>query len=285
VRQGFTVEEIVKEGDRVVGVQGHGKDGESITERAAVVIGADGLHSTVARTVQPEQYRERPPIQCGYYSYFSNLPNGGRFEVYIRPGRGFAAIPTNDGLTMVVVGWPHREFEANKKDIEANFLKTIDLVPAFSERLRRGQREDRIYGTTVPNYFRKPYGPGWALIGDAGYNKDPITAQGISDAFRDAERLVEALRRSFNSGQPFDSAMAEYQAARDEHVSPMYEFTCELARLEPPPPRTQELLRAVEGNRAAMDDFCRMNAGTISPAVFFSPENIGPIMAAAQTRE
>ena len=138
-------------------------------------------------------------------------------------------------------------------------------------------------GAAVPNYFRKPYGPGWALVGDAGYNKDPITAQGITDAFRDAEACVTALDDAFTGARSFDEAMAGYQRARDEHVLAMYEFTCELAMLEPPPPQMQQLFGAIHGNQKAMDGFAQMNAGTISPTEFLSPENIGAIMSAAQT--
>ena len=137
-------------------------------------------------------------------------------------------------------------------------------------------------GAAVPNFFRKPYGPGWALVGDAGYNKDPITAQGINDAFRDAERCAIALDQTFTGARSFDEAMGEYQRARDEHVLPMYEFTCQLATLEPPPPEMQQLFGAIHGNQKAMDGFAQMNAGTISPAEFLSPENIGAIMAAAR---
>ena len=76
--------------------------------------------------------------------------------------------------------------------------------------------------------------------------------------------------------------MGEYQRARDERVLPMYELTCQLATLEPPPPEMQQLLGAIHGNQEAMDGFVRTNAGTISPAKFFSPENVGAIMASAQ---
>jgi 2-polyprenyl-6-methoxyphenol hydroxylase-like FAD-dependent oxidoreductase len=131
----------------------------------------------------------------------------------------------------------------------------------------------------VPNFFRVPYGPGWALVGDAGYNKDPITAQGINDAFRDAERCAAALDASFRGAQSFDEAMAEHQRERDAHVLAMYEFTCQLATLQPPPPEMQRLFGAMVGNQRAMDGFARMNAGTISPAEFLTPENVGAIMS------
>jgi 2-polyprenyl-6-methoxyphenol hydroxylase-like FAD-dependent oxidoreductase len=133
----------------------------------------------------------------------------------------------------------------------------------------------------VPNYFRKPYGPGWALVGDAGYNRDFITGQGIMDAFHDAELCAVALDRTFTGTRPFDAAMREYQRTRDARVKAMYEFTCQLATLEPPPPEMQQLFAAVHGDRKAMDAFARMNAGTISPAEFFAPENVNAITAAA----
>ncbi len=125
------------------------------------------------------------------------------FEITIRPDRGWAALPTNDGLTLVVVGWPYAENLANRADVEGNFLKTLELSPAFAERVRAATRVDRFHGSPVPNFFRKPYGPGWALVGDAGYTKDPITAQGITNAFRDAELCAAALARQLRRGPDF----------------------------------------------------------------------------------
>ena len=205
----------------------------------------------------------------------------GRFENYIRPDRGFAAWPTNDDLTLVIAGWPIAEFEANKKDIEGNYFKTLDLAPAFAERIRAGRQEARFVGTAVANYFRKPYGPGWALVGDAGYNKDFITAHGIHDAFRDAELCATALDEAFSGARSFDDAMADYQNIRDRQVLPMYEFTAELAALAPPPPEMQQLLSAVSRNQEAMDGFARVAAGVTSPAEFFADENAERILAAA----
>jgi 2-polyprenyl-6-methoxyphenol hydroxylase-like FAD-dependent oxidoreductase len=278
VREGFSVESMVYEHDQVVGVRGHGKGATTVTERARVVIGADGRHSLVAQAVNPSQYHEMPPLLAAYYAYWSGLPMQGRFETYIRPNRGMAAFPTNDDLTVVIAGWPYAEFEANKKDIEGNLFKTYDLAPAFAERLRAAVRETRFVGTAVPNFFRKPYGPGWALVGDAGYNKDFITAQGIHDAFRDAELCVTALDEAFGGTRSFDAAMADYQARRDAQALPMYEFTTELATLEPPPPELQQLLAAIAGNQDAMDGFAQVNGGVTSPAEFFSPANVARIM-------
>jgi len=276
IREGFAVEEVLIEDGRVVGIRGRSKGAATVTERARVVVGADGRYSLVAEAVRPEQYNEKPPLLAAYYTYWSGLPMDGRFETYIRSHRGFAAAPTHDGWTLTVGGWPHAEFDANKKDVEGHFLKMFDLAPEFAARVRGAKREAPFSGAAVSNFFRKPYGPGWALVGDAGYNKDPITAQGITDAFRDAERCATALDRVFTGAGSFDEAMGEYQRERDEHVLPMYEFTCELATLEPPPPQMQQLLGAIQGNQKAMDSFAQMNAGTISPAEF------GAIVAAAQ---
>jgi flavin-dependent dehydrogenase len=281
VREDFTVEEIVFDNGRVSGIRGHGKGGQIVTEQARVVVGADGRHSILARTVGAERYNEKPQLLAAYYTYWSGLPMNGRFEAYIRPYRSFAVWPTNDDQTLVIAGWPFAEFEANKKDIEGNYHKVLEMAPAFADRIRSAKREGRFVGTAVPNYFRKPFGPGWALVGDAGYNKDFITAFGITDAFRQAELCATALDESLSGARPFDVAMGQYQSTRDGHAMPMYEFTCQLATQDPPPPELQRLLAAVHGNQEAMDGFARVNSGVISPAEFFSEQNVGRIFGAA----
>jgi 2-polyprenyl-6-methoxyphenol hydroxylase-like FAD-dependent oxidoreductase len=120
------------------------------------------------------------------------------------------------------------------------------------------------------------------LAGDAGYNKDFITAFGMTDAFRDAELCAGALDDAFSGRRSFEEAMREYQASRDAQALPMYEFTAMLATLEPPPPELQRFLAAVPGNQQAMDEFVRVNAGVTSPAEFFSEENMRGVLAAAR---
>jgi 2-polyprenyl-6-methoxyphenol hydroxylase-like FAD-dependent oxidoreductase len=284
VREGFVVDEVVVEGERVTGIRGHGKGGQLLTERARVVIGADGLHSVVADAVSPAQYHDRPPLQASYYTYWSGLPMHGRLEAYDRGTRAFAAWPTNDGLTLVIAGWPFAEFDSHKHGIEDHYLRALELAPAFADRLRAARREERFAGMAVPNFFRKPFGAGWALVGDAAYHKDFITAQGISDAFRDAELCANALDEAFSGVRSFDAAMGAYQSTRDAQVLPIYEFTCQFARLAPPPPEMQQVLAAVHGNQEAMNGFARVFAGVTSPAEFFSPENVGRILAAAAER-
>jgi 2-polyprenyl-6-methoxyphenol hydroxylase-like FAD-dependent oxidoreductase len=283
LREDFTVEEIVVDDGAVTGIRGHAKGGATISESARVVVGADGKNSLVAKAVEPERYNETPPLAPSYYAYWSGLPTEG-FDNYVRAenDRGWAAIPTHDDLTCVVQGWPQSEFKANRSDVEGNYLKTFELAPEFAERIRGATRESRFVGTgDLPGFFHKPYGPGWALVGDAGYHKHPITAFGITDAFRDAEAVASAIDDAFAGRRPYDDAMADYQRARDEEALPIYGFTCDFATLEPPPPELQQLIGAMQGNQPAMDDFASVMAGTLPAPEFFAPENAGRIMAEA----
>jgi 2-polyprenyl-6-methoxyphenol hydroxylase-like FAD-dependent oxidoreductase len=152
--------------------------------------------------------------------------------------------------------------------------------------VRRGRREEKWYGTAgVPGYFRKPYGKGWALVGDAGYNRDPITAQGISDAFIDAEMLVEALSSGLADSSALENLLGAHETARNQRVRPMYEFTTELAALEPPPPEMQALFGALRCNQDATNAFLSAITGAIPLPDFMSNENLDRIMAAAKDVE
>jgi flavin-dependent dehydrogenase len=279
VREGFAVDEVLIRDGRAIGIRGSSRGGRSVTEHARIMIGADGRNSVVAQAVSAALYNERPALLAIYYGYWSGLPMHGRFETTIRPHRGFAAAETNDGLTMIVGGWPQSEFAEIKRDLDGAFEQLIELSPAFAERARAGKRETRLAGAITPNFFRKPFGPGWALVGDAGYLKDPVTAQGILDSFRDAERCAQAVDEALSGRRPYSAAMSDYQSDRDSAALPMYDFTYMLAALEPPPPDLQRLLAAVHGNRKAMDAFAQTNAGTMSPAKFFAPEHIDPILS------
>jgi 2-polyprenyl-6-methoxyphenol hydroxylase-like FAD-dependent oxidoreductase len=283
VRERFTVDEIVMDGDRVTGLRGHAAGGAVVTETARIVIGADGLHSSVARAVQAPEYEVRPVFTCAYYSYWSDLPLAGA-ALYSRPERMLLAGPTNDGQTLVIIYWPIAAFHEVRTDIEGRFLASLDLAPELAEQVRAGRRAERFRGTAdLPNFYRKPYGPGWALVGDAGYHKDPITAQGISDAFRDAELLAGAIDEGFSGRQPLEAALADYEETRNAATRPVYDMTCQFAALQPPPPEMQQLMAALRGNQEQTDRFFGTVVGTVPIPEFFAPENLGRItgMAAA----
>lgn len=281
VREGFTLDDVLIEDGQVTGIRGHDRGGRTVTERARVVVGADGKHSRVAAAVGAATYQEKPRAEGAYYAYWSGVPTNG-FELFVRPDRATAAVPTHDGHTLVLVSWPASEFEAFRADVESNFLRTLELAPALGDRVRVGERESRFHASgDLPGFFRLPYGPGWALVGDAGYTTDPSTAQGISDAFKDAERLAGALDDALSGRRPYDDALAEFQRTRDEEAMPMYEFTFNLATLEPPPPELQQILAAAAGNEDAMDAFARMFAGVLPVPEFFAPEHVERILRAA----
>jgi len=246
------------------------------------VIGADGMRSRVARAVRAPQYNERPTLSAGHYAYWSGLPTE-RLEAHLRPRRAFAIAPTHDGLTVTLMAWPPSDFEADRGNVEGQFMRAVALAPALQERMRGARRVSRFIGTSdLPNFFRKPYGPGWVLVGDAGYHKDPVTAQGISDAFRDAEAMASTLDDVLAGRAVFNTALAEYQRARDAAALPMFELTCQFASLEePPPPEMQQLLAAIHGNDEAMRGYVSTFAGVVSPAGFFAPENVARMLAEA----
>ncbi|MFB7230290.1 NAD(P)/FAD-dependent oxidoreductase [Streptomyces fimicarius] len=271
LREGFTVSGLVlDEAGRVVGVRGRETGGPEVTERARAVVGADGLHSLVARAVAAPRYNEHPKLMVGYYSYFSGLEMDGVFKAHSRPHRSFGAWPTHDGLTLVGGCWPFAEFSDIRKDIEGNYFKNFELAPAWAERVRDARREDRIVGAALPNYFRKPFGPGWVLVGDAGYCKDFFTAQGISDAFISAELCARALDDALSGRTAFDAAMAGYQSARDRHAQPVYDFTLQVSALEPLSPEFEKLLESMAGNQQAMDAFAQVNAGVMPMSQFIA---------------
>ena len=238
----------------------------------------------MARAVAAPAYRARPALTCAYYTYWDGVPTDGEIEGYFLPRRVILVFPTNDGQLCVFLQWPRAEFGSVRADVEGHLWAAVAQVPGLAERLRAGQRSARLAGTgDLPNFFRTPYGPGWALVGDAGYHRDPLTAQGISDAFRDAQLLSEAIDAGLAGRQPLDGALADYQRQRDEAATAMYELTCQRAALEPPAPQMSRLLAALHGNQDDTDRFIGVIAGTVPIAEFFAPGNIQRITGASTT--
>jgi flavin-dependent dehydrogenase len=284
VRPAFTVDGVLMDGERVAGIRGHARGGATIQERARLVVGADGRRSLVARAVAAPEYRARPALACAYYTYWSDVPHEEAFEAYYPPRRVIIAFPTNDGQVCTFLEWPHAEFRSVRADAERQVWAALAQVPRLAERLRAGRRAGRIAGTgALPNYFRVPYGPGWALVGDAGYHRDPLTAEGISNAFRDAQLLSEAIDTGLAGRLPLAEALAEYQQRRDEAATAMYELTCQRATLEPPAPQMSQLLAALRDNQHDTDRMIGVLLGTVPVPQFFAPRNIQRIMGAAGT--
>lgn len=282
LREKFTIEEVCFEGSRVAGIRGRTRKGTSVTEKVRLLIGADGLRSLVARVVGAAITYEKPAVACAYYTYWSGVSVGG-VELYPRDRRFAVAFPTNDDLVCTAMEWPKEEFHAVRTDIEGYCLKTFELAPGLAERIRGGKRVERFIGTVhLPNFFRKPYGPGWALVGDAGHHKDPNGAFGISDAFRDAELLADAVDRGLSGRQPLEAALAGYERQRNESALPAFELNFQFATLEPPPPEMQALFAALRGNQLETDRLIGAITGTVPIPEFFAPANIQRVLSAAR---
>jgi flavin-dependent dehydrogenase len=284
LRENFSVQELIWDGERVAGIRGRAIGGASVTEKARIVIGADGMRSFVARQVQAPTYNERGTLTCMFYSYWSDLPLEGA-ELYPRPGGMTILCPTNDKQSMIGSFWPNADFAQIRGDIEGHFYRTLETLPGLAERVRAAKRVEKFHGTNdLPNFFRQPVGPGWVLVGDAGYHKDPILAQGITDSFRDAELLAAALDDGFSGRQRMEDALAGYVRRRDAQAAHGYEVSCQFAMLQPPPPEAQQLMMALQGNQEQINRYFGSIVGTYPAAGFFAPENIQSIFAASAQR-
>jgi 2-polyprenyl-6-methoxyphenol hydroxylase-like FAD-dependent oxidoreductase len=233
--EGVSIDELDWSDGRATGVTGRRRSGARLKLVGSPVVGADGLHSTVARQVDAETYALHPSLTCVYYAYWSGV-RPRRASFHPRPGRLILVWPTNDELTCVYVAWRRAEFPRFRTDLEANFLATLELVAGLRERITAGCRETPFRGTAdLPNQYRTSHGPGWALVGDAGHHKDPSTGMGMSDAFLSAELLAEAIGDVAAGRRSQDEALAEYSRSRDTATANGFRLTLRTAALETVP--------------------------------------------------
>ncbi len=197
-----TVDALITEDDRVVGVSARMANGERREFRAKVVVGADGKYSKVAQWVNAYTYEETPGLRPMYYGhYFGVEPlDEPALEISFvgeQIGFMFPMRPDEDCLGLEVLP---DDFEAFRRNPHEAFEERYRALPGIAKRMRKAQLDGKIHGArSVANYLRKPYGPGWALTGDAGYLKDPSTGLGITDAFQSAFRLASALDKTLRN--------------------------------------------------------------------------------------
>jgi len=271
LRENFTVKEVVWDNGRVVGIRGRSHGGAMVTERARVVIGADGLHSTVARAVGAPAYEEHSPRTHTYYTYWAGVPIE-RIEYHMVPGLGAVASPTNDDLVMVALAWSVRTHPAGvSEDIQGHYMAALEQLPSLAARVLSGERMERFVGmANIPNLFRLSSGPGWALVGDAGYHKDPAAPQGITDAFRDAEHLAETLDRALTGTIALDDALADYSRRRDQEALPWYRWALRFASFDELSPPMRDMFVALAADQEWANRFCGLNAENVDPETFFA---------------
>lgn len=280
LRDGFSVQELVWDNGTVTGIRGRHK-GSTVTEKARIVVGADGMFSTVAKAVKAPEYKNSDPLEGSWYAYWSGVPMKG-WHLWLRPNRVIFSYNTNDNLTLIGVAFAARDLPVVRADIEKHHRQVIEeFAPELSERMGRGRRESHFVGGAIPYFMRRPYGPGWALVGDAGYQKDPCTASGITDAMRSAEWLADAIDAGFSGRAPLEHALAAYEEKRNQSETPYFDLTTQLAALAPPPPEVAQILFALQDNPEQRGRFFSMLAHGVRVEEFFSPENVQKILGAS----
>ena len=215
----------------VTGIEATEGRRRQIQEEARVVIGADGIHSFVAAEVEPTTYLELEPLLCSYYSYWSGVETNG-VETYFRPGAALLVFPTHHGQVNIGAAWPAARFPEVRQDVESVFLQTLrDLAPGLADRAAAGERLEPYRGTReLPFYRRQPYGPGWALVGDAGTLIDSTLGLGMSKAFIEVDQLAIALDFALSGKQPFPQIMRQFQQARDQSEDRFLQQNLEASR-------------------------------------------------------
>jgi 2-polyprenyl-6-methoxyphenol hydroxylase-like FAD-dependent oxidoreductase len=208
---GSRVTDLVWSGGEVCGVVA---EGDRISAR--MVIGADGVWSKVASLVGASDLHRHEPMNAVSYAYYTGIDFPG-FWFQFTSGVNAGLINTSDGEVCVFAGRPADEFERFRLDPEAEFDHLLARAGAdLYEIVGAGTRVSSFRGTPgLPGFIRRAWGPGWALVGDAGYTKDPISAHGISDAFRDAELCARAVHRSLIDPSNASEAMRAFQRERD----------------------------------------------------------------------
>jgi flavin-dependent dehydrogenase len=238
VRLGVTVEGVhLDDTGRAVGVYGHDDTGAPVDIASRFVVGADGLGSRVARAVGAEIVEDRGAGGASQYAYFAGLPWNG-IELIVGERSLTGVFPTHHGEACVWICGPTADAHAARRgapsraDAFAGYLRRT--APELAERLAGARRTSPVAGMLRgPNQIRRAYGPGWALVGDAGYHRDPVSGHGLSDAYRDAELLATALDGALRGDLDEAAALGDYRLRRDRALRDVFELTCAMVAYPP----------------------------------------------------
>ncbi|MFI1393500.1 NAD(P)/FAD-dependent oxidoreductase [Streptomyces sp. NPDC020681] len=270
-REGCAVEELLFDGERVTGVRCRSARSGAQQEHASLVVGADGMRSLVADRVRAATLIEDPELTCAYYTYWEGVSE--HFELFEAPGRWVGAIPTHDGATLIGAYFPQSEFARVRADALSAYLDAVrTTAPGLADRLPGLRPLERLHGTgTQRNFFRRASGPGWALVGDAAHHKDSITARGITDAFRQAQSLADAIGSELHSPVRLAAALDEYAAGQKELLIDDYHSTLTVAALEIHEDRLA-MLRAVATSEDLRERYFSSVAGVSPVEELYTPE-------------
>ena len=259
---------LVDDTGRVTGIQtGSGSSTETLTAR--YVIGADGHRSRVADLVGSVVRRSHAPTNAIHYSYYEGIEFPG-FWFQFTEGVNTGLVPTNGGRCLVFVGRPTRLRARFADDPDREFMRLVEQGGAdLAELVAAGRRVERYYGTSgLKGFMRQAWGPGWALVGDAGHTKDPISAHGISDALRDAELCARAVDRALCEPEDEPAALDWYETLRDSLSDRIYEQSEALARFEWSPEEASARMRVVSDEvRAESETLVSLPSWDTSPVL------------------
>jgi 2-polyprenyl-6-methoxyphenol hydroxylase-like FAD-dependent oxidoreductase len=206
---------------RVEGAELETAGGAPRRVRAGIVIGADGVRSGVARLAGARALRVGRHASGVVYGFWEGVADDG-FHWHYVPGAAAGVIPTNGGATLVFSAVARRRFlDEIRWDLAAGHQRVIaEVSPPLAAALGRARALESLRGFPgETGVLRQAWGPGWALVGDAGHFKDPITAHGLTDALRDAELLARAVAAGT------EHALADYQTRRDELAVPLLDIS------------------------------------------------------------
>ncbi len=253
VRHGATVEDLVWEDGRVAGIRLRAALDGSSEERARMVVGADGRHSIVARLAAEPEYNTVNSESGAIYAYFRGVgPSAAGPDVLqfaSGPGCDALCCPCDGDLHVVLLIVSANEFATLSGQGAEAYVARLRTIPPLAARLDMAERVSTLYRASpreLRGFFRRPFGPGWALVGDAGYHAHPAPANGIADALRAAELVHAGVEHAWTAGQPAEAYLAEYQQIRDDESAESYHASFRLGQINPF--KDPELAAAVLGH-------------------------------------
>ncbi len=288
VRERCAASALVHRDGRVAGVRYRDADGGEGELQAPLVVGADGRRSLVARELEAEEpgLAQESGRGC-YFAYWEDAqPRWRGVAAQWRHGEELVtAFPCDGGLLMVLLMPPVDRAAAFKRDLDGEYERTVAAVPELATRLAGCERRSKVRHTPMTtSYFRRSAGRGWALAGDAGHFKDPVTAQGIRDAVRFGRLLGEAVAPHLSDERELDAALSSWERRRDRECLEAYQWTNLVGRAEPMNPIEAELYRVGAGDRALARSFLDVFARTIPPADVMTTRRLARLTTRALAR-
>lgn len=232
MKEGAVAQELLRDDNKVTGVRWKDEGGlQEATGR--VVVGADGIHSLVAKQTGAQIERQEPVNRAMYYAYYKDIEpkEGPAAEFHFRGNRLVYCFPCDGNLTLLAASVPIRDFAEFRRDPEGRLEQELLEMTALRDRIKNAEREGPVRGTgSIPGILRVPYGDGWALAGDASMVIDPYSGQGIDQGSTGATYLARELNYYLAGDKEWQAAMQTYHQDRNEFSLKTYERTCTFSR-------------------------------------------------------